>query len=630
MAIYHMTVKTGSRQGGQSASAKCDYIERNGKYARARDPVLHVEHGHMPSFAQDDPRSYWQAADLYERKNGVLFREVEFALPVELSLDQQRQLAHDFAQHLTGEHRLPYTLAIHAGGGTNPHCHLVISERVGDDIERTAAQHFARHNPKSPEKGGTQKADIGSRRGEWLAEARASWAELANSALERAGHAERIDHRSLEAQGIDRLPTRHLGPAALGYERRTDEDSRRRIDIRDDRRFVLERLQAAAAAGDELRAAKGEWARSALDLRSLRREREALIERAIAARDALYERYRAGSEPEKNLQLAQAYGLGITPETAAQAEQLQKQVASRMRSLDEIDAQRAAEAAAPKPTLAELIQQPQRAPEPVPKVDTPQGTDLRQLLAQGERATPSPTPSEAPQAQPEPSPGLAWEQHQVAIERRIRERTEAIGREREATATAPARERLQAARERLQAGRQRIQGEDRQVFSEASAARTAQRAAEAEARRLAGEAEQWRAAHWMQTKLGRTGPADDLDLQAERHRRHAQEQARTADEAEARREALAREERRLEREVEQAERGVETARQEARRKDQGLDGYTAARRVIDEYRREHPDYAQEADQRAAQERERREAEVAQREAERQAQREQSQDRGMSR
>lgn len=628
MAIYHLTVKTGSRQGGQSAAAKVDYIEREGKYRRDPSEVLHSESGNMPAFAQHDHRAYWQAADLHERANGRLFKEVEFALPVELSLDQQRQLAHDFAQHLTGEHRLPYTLAIHRGDGTNPHCHLVISERQTDEHQRTAAQHFARYNAKQPDQGGARKTDALKPK-EWLAQVRADWAERANAALEQAGHSQRIDHRSLEAQGItDRLPTQHIGPAALGYEQRTGEQSRRRIDIQGEQQAALERLQAAKAAGEELRAAESIWARSALDLRALEREREAMIERATTVRDALFERYRAGAEAEKNIELAKAYGLGITPETAAQAEQLQRQVDSRMRSLDEIDAKRAAEAAAPKPTLAELIQQPQRAPEPAPKVDR-SGTDLGQLLAQGERVTAPPSPSVAPQAQPEPAPALTLGQHQAVIERRIKERTEAIGREREAKATAPARERLQAAQERLQAGRQRIQGEDRQAFGEASAARTAQRTAEAEAKRLAGEAEQWRAAHWMQTKLGRTGPADDLDRQAEQHRRHAQEQARKADEAEARREALAREERQLEREVEQAERGVEAARQEARRKDQGLDGYTAARQVIDEYRRDHPDYAQQADQRAAQERERREAEEAQREADRQAQREQQQDRGRS-
>ena len=43
----------------------------------------------------------------------ALFREVEFALPVELRRHEQVKLARRFAQDLTGEERLPYTLAIH-------------------------------------------------------------------------------------------------------------------------------------------------------------------------------------------------------------------------------------------------------------------------------------------------------------------------------------------------------------------------------------------------------------------------------------------------------------------------------------------------------------------------------------
>ncbi|WP_258370326.1 MobA/MobL family protein, partial [Serratia marcescens] len=82
----------------------------------------------MPEFVER-PADYWDAADLYDRANGRLFKEVEFALPVELTLDQQKALASEFAQHLTGAERLPYTLAIHAGGGENPHCHLMISEK---------------------------------------------------------------------------------------------------------------------------------------------------------------------------------------------------------------------------------------------------------------------------------------------------------------------------------------------------------------------------------------------------------------------------------------------------------------------------------------------------------------------
>ena len=45
MAIFHLTVKTGSRLGGQSARAKADYIEREGKYERQDDELAHRESG---------------------------------------------------------------------------------------------------------------------------------------------------------------------------------------------------------------------------------------------------------------------------------------------------------------------------------------------------------------------------------------------------------------------------------------------------------------------------------------------------------------------------------------------------------------------------------------------------------
>ena len=218
MAIYHLTAKTGSRSGGQSARAKADYIQREGKYARDMDEVLHAESGHMPEFVER-PADYWDAADLYERANGRLFKEVEFALPVELTLDQQKALASEFAQHLTGAERLPYTLAIHAGGGENPHCHLMISERINDGIERPAAQWFKRYNGKAPEKGGAQKTEALKPKA-WLEQTREAWADHANRALERAGHDARIDHRTLEAQGIERLPGVHLGPNVVEMEGR--------------------------------------------------------------------------------------------------------------------------------------------------------------------------------------------------------------------------------------------------------------------------------------------------------------------------------------------------------------------------------------------------------------------------
>ena len=226
MAIYHLSTSVGSRAGGQSAGAKDDYIEREGRYDRDRSEVEHVEHGHMPGWAEEDPHAYWEAADAHERANGRLYREVEFALPTELDEGERREVAREFAQSLTAEERLPYTLAIHRGWGENPHCHLVISERSNDGLVRTAETWFKRYNGKEAERGGARKVSTASK--EWLQSTREAWAEHANRALARAGSGERIDHRSLgdraeearesgdleRAAELGREPGRHLGPGA--------------------------------------------------------------------------------------------------------------------------------------------------------------------------------------------------------------------------------------------------------------------------------------------------------------------------------------------------------------------------------------------------------------------------------
>ena len=232
MAIYHLTAKTGSRTGGQSASAHADYIAREGQYERGEDDdVVHRESGHMPEWAQDDPRTYWAAADAHERANGRLYRDIEFALPKELTERQQVALAREFATSVTtgtGE-RLPYTLAVHHGEGENPHAHLMFSERANDGLARSAEQWFRRHNPKAPDQGGAKKSEATKPKA-WLEQTRARWAEQANRALARAGCPEQIHAGSLaqqlteaehrgDADAIARLAHRepgvHLGPHNL-------------------------------------------------------------------------------------------------------------------------------------------------------------------------------------------------------------------------------------------------------------------------------------------------------------------------------------------------------------------------------------------------------------------------------
>lgn len=227
-AIYHLSVRTGTRSKNQSARAAAAYIQREQEYARGRalaEELVYAESGHMPSWAEAEPSIYWEAADEHERANGRLFKRVEMALPLALTEEERRELAIGFAHYLTDREHLPYTLAIHAGKGTNPHAHLLISERGNDGLERSPELWFKRYNAQAPDLGGAQKSTALHPKA-WLEETRAAWAEQTNLALERAGHAVRIDHRSLEAQGIDRLPGLHLGPVAAAMEARGIETVR--------------------------------------------------------------------------------------------------------------------------------------------------------------------------------------------------------------------------------------------------------------------------------------------------------------------------------------------------------------------------------------------------------------------
>ena len=227
MPVYHLKASFGSRAGGQSARAKSDYIEREGRYEKDGEELEHKEHGNMPEWAEDDPQKYWEAADEHERANGRLYSEVQFALPKELGEAERRELAGEFAERVCSQERLPYTLAIHRGGanGENPHAHLMFSERGHDGIEREAEQWFRRYNRKAPEKGGARKSRA-AKAGDWLEKTRKAWEQTANRALERAGWAERIDGRSLadlrdeahragdleRAADFSREPNVHLGP----------------------------------------------------------------------------------------------------------------------------------------------------------------------------------------------------------------------------------------------------------------------------------------------------------------------------------------------------------------------------------------------------------------------------------
>lgn len=248
MAIYHLSVKAVSRSAGRSATAAAAYRAgceitdtRTGEvhdYTRKRgvesaDLVLPAG---APEWAADRA-ALWNAAEHAERrKDACVAREYEVALPSELPPAARRQLALDFAQEMADREGCAVDVAIHEpgkeGDSRNHHAHILRTTRKVE-AEGLGA------------KLDTEKA--GRNRTADLEAVRARWAELTNERLRQHGIEATVDHRSLKDQGIDREPTKHLGPTATAIERRTGEASRKRQDFDQD---IADRLAKAKAAGE--------------------------------------------------------------------------------------------------------------------------------------------------------------------------------------------------------------------------------------------------------------------------------------------------------------------------------------------------------------------------------------------
>jgi hypothetical protein len=249
-AFYHVSFRSGSRAGGACARASHDYISRENEYADPdRDAAVYTESGHMPAWADEDARAYWDAADLYERANGRLYVGGDFALPRGLDSEDQIEVAREFVHALTDRENLPYTFAIHAGHDDdghehNPHVHVMISERQHDGLARTERDWFRRANREHPERGGALKSRSLHGR-EWVERARETLADLINDKLRQLGRDERVDHRSYDRQGVGKEPGQHFGPRAPHMVHRGQPHDRldEAADVQDvpDRIATLER-----------------------------------------------------------------------------------------------------------------------------------------------------------------------------------------------------------------------------------------------------------------------------------------------------------------------------------------------------------------------------------------------------
>ena len=145
---------------GHSASAKIAYIERTGRY-KNKPGLVATGRGNLPE-GFDNFHQFWQLADQHERANSVTAREFLIDLPDHVSMKDALKVARTYASQMTKctetDRPLPYSWAVHANEeGHQRHMHLVMSERVIDNIERDPATFFKQQIKKTPEKGGAPK-----------------------------------------------------------------------------------------------------------------------------------------------------------------------------------------------------------------------------------------------------------------------------------------------------------------------------------------------------------------------------------------------------------------------------------------------------------------------------------------
>lgn len=235
MAIFHLSTTPISRADGRSAVAAAAYragVElvdmRTGQlfdYTR-KGGVLSSEIVMPGDTHAPEREALWNAAEGAEkRKDARVAREWRVALPAELSDRQRQELARELGKEIADRYGVAVDVSIHApdrgGDERNFHAHMLATTRQIDaagNLGAKAAVELANKDRAKAGIAGTTQAEI--------IDIRARWSELANQALERAGYADRIDHRSHAAQGIELTPTKHIGTNAVGMDRRGIESDR--------------------------------------------------------------------------------------------------------------------------------------------------------------------------------------------------------------------------------------------------------------------------------------------------------------------------------------------------------------------------------------------------------------------
>ena len=264
IAIYHCHIQIISRGKGKSAVAAAAY--RSGEklineydgnihdYTK-KGGVIHTEIL-LPEYAPQkyaDRSTLWNAVEEVEKaKNSQLAREIEIALPNELSVEECRELARNFCHKTFTDKGMVADICIHnpSRQQKNIHAHIMLTMRPfnedgtwgdkqkkeyvldkdGNKIYDKKKRQYKCKSIPTTDWNSKDKAE------EW----RYAWADFLNAYLDKNNIAERVDHRSYERQGVEQIPTIHMGVSATQMERKGIDTEKGNINrqIRQDNRLL--------------------------------------------------------------------------------------------------------------------------------------------------------------------------------------------------------------------------------------------------------------------------------------------------------------------------------------------------------------------------------------------------------
>lgn len=222
MAIFHLDVQVISRGQGRSAVACIAYRAAERIQDERLDKAMDfskkkgVEHKEIlaperaPGWVYDRGK-LWNAVEAAEtRINSRVAREVQVALPVELSREARLELVRSYIREQFVSRGMIADFAIHTDNPQNPHAHIMLTTR------EITPDGFG-------EKNRTWNAK------DLLLEWREEWAKAVNLELARTGHDQRIDHRSYAELGIDLEPQSKIGISKDKFETETRDFIQDRI-----------------------------------------------------------------------------------------------------------------------------------------------------------------------------------------------------------------------------------------------------------------------------------------------------------------------------------------------------------------------------------------------------------------